>query len=307
MSAAAAALPFGSEPIITFTNIGTPFTLPLAGMPANGWGPFGLGSWRAVYPATGATIVNVPDGVKIDMLLTIEKGLAVVIAPTTDGVFNFSQIPDGGAKILQVGLGALLQNASPNASAAMISPGAISGTTTVYSVNDSTRAVFPPDTGPIIRLQGNDGAVAAQINLGPGGGLPDGWVVGGGPGSGILYLNGIEAANPLIPGFTGGGGVSVVNGTAARNLNITVNPAQWAGPPSTNPKTQQEYDDRVATLLVTLNGGPIPLGHMSFLQLGLDEATGKCPRAPTHLLTENPGEAGGGSENRVGSARACPS
>lgn len=191
-------LPSGAPPVVT---IGSNFVVPLAAMPVTGW-PMNLAKLRAVSPVTGLTTLTIPAGVKLDMLEAIEHGLVVTAAPTVDGVFEWSLYAPGTVpRVLSVGLGAALQNLTPNASALILSPGA--GTYVVLSSILAQYGSIPPSTGPFVRTVVGDvviGNVSAQG--GSSGKLPDGWLVGP-VGSFLVYQMEVDAVAPATPGFLG--------------------------------------------------------------------------------------------------------
>lgn len=235
-------LPQGSNPIVRFLNVGAPFVVPIAGMPADGW-DLRNGSLESFYRATGSVQVTIPDGVALNNCTGIQGGLQANVSPSTDdGVFRFTGIPVGAAYIFQIGQGSVVQHTGVGAM--ISSPGAASSTTMVLITNESITVLVPPPTGAYLKLNGNDGAVGVQMFCGPGGGLPDGWLVGGGPGSGLLRIEGIDSNAYLIPGFTGGGGTTALNGSRPRNLPYTpTTPGDWVLP---LPTQVQEAIDKLA-------------------------------------------------------------
>lgn len=230
MMAAIATLPLGALPIVRFVpQIGGPntFAIPLAGMPVAGWDMV-LGSWESFTFATGSFVVTIPDGVRIANLATIQNGLQVEAAPTTDyGVFNYNT---GLPWILAVGLGAKLVNLSPGGVAGLIvTPGTLT-VPVVYVQNQATIAIPPASTGPIVKSSGTDSIIGVQQNAGGLGGLPDGWIEG--TGSSLQYQNGIDSTIPLIPGWTGPT-PTIFQAAKATNLEYTpAVPANWTPAPT---------------------------------------------------------------------------
>lgn len=254
MCAVIGALPLGALPSVKFVKS---FTVPTVGMPPGGWGPFGLGTWLAFDVETGTVVVTIPDTVKIDSLSQIDNGLVVTCFPdTSDGVFVYSQLLPGQQWVMRVELAAALSNQSPSNKALLVTPGIPGTPTTIALAFDNANNLIVPSIAPFVRLMGDDSAIGALISNRIFSGFPDGWVVGGGAGSGIVYLNGVDAGPlPLIPGFTGGGGVAIINNSSARNVTYTpANAGDWGG----NPATSQDALDRIAAAVAGLLGGPIP-------------------------------------------------
>lgn len=219
-----------------------------------------------------------------------------IAPPPGTGVLNFSALPIGAGFIFGIGGGCAVDH-STTTGALMRSPGLPPGTTMVVAAVGANQNVglVPPLTGPLIEFVGDDGAVGVQ-QMAPNG-LPDGWLVGGGVGSLLLSIYDI-GANPntttpatWVPGFTGGGGVitpfplqrsallyyddalapapAIPLGVADVQAAIDAlkNPSNYipsgnAFPPGTwaisDPASMSEAIDRMAALLVVLNGGPIP-------------------------------------------------
>jgi hypothetical protein len=247
-------LPPGSNPEITFT---ASFTIPLAGMPVGGWFQ-NLATWKSIVPVTGVVTITIPDGVKIDMLQSISNGLAVIASPTTDGVFEFSGFPPATVPwVLSVGLGAFLGN--HGTAALILTPGTLSNTFVVLAsfASQLSNGMFGPNTGPLVKCTGGDKVIGSQFSCGSGGGLPDGWVVGGGgAGAQLIYQNGVDSTYPLIPGWIGPAPI-IGNGSNGNGLNyIDGTPLlTWAGP---SPISVNAAIDRIAVAVAGLLGGPIP-------------------------------------------------
>lgn len=210
MFAAIGLLPIGEQPVVSVVDItGLPVPVPLAGMPVTGWDMRG-GSIVSFYRATGQVTLDAPPGVKFDMLLEIGNGLVLTVAPPAGtGVLEFSLIPDGGAFIFTVGLGAAVINSG--AGALLRSRGnPLAGSTNVIALfGCSMGALFlPASAGPLIELVGDDGAVLSFVNTL--GGVPvapaAGPVLGGGPGSNLIVIADSSATLPSewSPDYTGG-------------------------------------------------------------------------------------------------------
>jgi len=253
LAAVLAALPTGTNPAVRFT---ASFTIPATGMPASGWDLAG-GTLESYSRETGLVQVTIPDGVSLLNCGGIWNGMVVNIAPTValspQGTFRYPASMVGQAMIFIIGFSSAV--AHTGTGPMIVSPGAGSSTAIVVALDMANQGLAPPLGGPFVELNGNDGAVGVQFNCGPLGGMPDNWLVGGGPGSGLTNVRGIDATFPPIPGFTGGGGINDVNGTRAVNLNYAPNPANWLGAP---PATVQAALDRLAASVAFLLGGPIP-------------------------------------------------
>jgi hypothetical protein len=186
---------------------------------------------------SGANMAELPDGVFIANLGTLGNGMVLrvntdVLSP--NGSLINTLVPPGGAIIFNIAQGARLEH-TVGTGAVIQSPNGASPTTMVLAQFQcqQNESGIPP-TGPIINLNGNDGAVGVQIFAGPAGGLQDGWLTGGGPGSFGLDIRGIDARIPLIPGYTGNP-LTAVNSCQAFNLLYT--PAvvgDWSGTPPTD-------------------------------------------------------------------------
>jgi len=214
-----ATIQLGAAPLVRLALQTGPFVVPLAGMPVNGW-DFRGGTIGSFYGATGAVVLDVPDGVKFDMLYGIGElggvngSVVMKIDPALNtGVLEFSALPLGSAYIFSIGSGSAVDH-STNTGALMRSPGGFPPTTMVLALTAANQNVglAPPLSGPLLELNGDDGAVGVQ-RISPGG-LPDNWLVGGGPTSSLVSIYDINAnpntLNPAawVPFFTGGGGVS---------------------------------------------------------------------------------------------------
>ena len=252
--AALAVLPVGSLPVVRFT---ASFSVPALGMPALGWDLAG-GVLQSYSRQSGLVVVTIPDGVSITNCGGVGYGLEVDIAPTValspEGTFRFPASQIGGAMIFVVQDGAGIVQAGTGPM--IVSPGALLlQTTMVLALFASQQGATPPLVGPLLKLNADDGAVAATFNCGPAGGMQDGWLVGGGPGSTLFDVRGIDSTFPLIPGFTGGGGTVVITATNAANLQYKATPAQWAPAAPTN---AEAAINRLAVAVAGLLGGPIP-------------------------------------------------
>ena len=195
MMAHVAALPVGSNPRIRFT---ASFTIPLLGMPPTGWFQ-NLAHWESVIQATSTIVIDIPNGVKIDMINTIQRGLGVTVNPTTEyGVWNWSLFPPGSGIpwIFNVLDGAQYTNLGTKA--AIITPGLGVGfeVLAIVVVNTATISIPPNDTAPWLKSSNQDGVILAQYLNGPFGMVPDGWVVG--TGQFLQYINGVDAFDPDI-------------------------------------------------------------------------------------------------------------
>ena len=222
-----ATLQVGAAPTVRLALTTGPFTVPSAGMPPSGW-DFRGGWLTSFYGATGAVVLDVPDGVMFDNLFGIGgqflgSGAVVLQIHPSAGtqVLNFSGLPLGAAFIHVIGGGSAVDH-STDPGAYMKGPDANTTMVLVSAYSQQGTGLTPPLSGPLLELGATDGAVGAQFGFG---GLPDGWLVGGGPTSPLLNIHD-ASANPLtsnvpvwVPGFTGGGGVTVFSFTGAQFVN----------------------------------------------------------------------------------------
>lgn len=263
--AAVALIPIGTLPTLTIACVGTPFVVPSAGMPVNGWDMRG-GVLRSFYFGTGAVVLDLPAGVKIDNCFGITDGLVLVIAPAAGaGVLEWSALPPQAARIFAVGPGCYVRN--NGAGALMRSPGdQPGGTTHVLSFAGSNFGVADPPLPVGAKLlflsndggQNDDGGVLVQ--QGTVGGAPTDCLANNGTNNTLVSIFD-DTANPLTrdvptwqPSFTG---TVALTGAAsdAQNLTFTTtNSAFWAG----NPTTTRDAIDRLAAAVAGLLGGPIP-------------------------------------------------
>lgn len=284
-----ATIQIGASPVVRLAYTTGPFTVPLAGMPTNGW-DFRGGSLTSFYGATGAVTLNVPPGVKLDNLFGIggtflgNGAVVVKIAPPSGtNVLNFSALPTGAAWIFVIGGGSAIDH-STDTGTLMQGPDANTTMVLVAAFSQQNTGLAPPLSGPLLTLGATDGAVSAQVGFG---GLPDNWLVGGGPGSTLLRIYD-ASANPntpnigtWAPGFTGGGGINDFSFTLGKfiayddafispPLGATTvqgaidalkaqpytagTPADWSGAPATLGAAL----DRLASAVAGLLGGPIP-------------------------------------------------
>lgn len=211
----------GAAPTVKLALQG-PFTVPLTGMPVNGWDLRG-GRFGSYYGATGSVVIDFPAGAKLDNCFGIGLGVdpaggSVVMKiapPAGTGVCEWSALPldAGAAPIFVIGGGCVVDHSTaPGAlmRTANVAPGGGTNVLVVAGANQNVGLV-PPLSGPLMELVGIDSAVCVQ-QMAPNG-MPDSWLVGGGASSILLSIYDI-AANPntpnpaaWVPGFTGGGGV----------------------------------------------------------------------------------------------------
>jgi hypothetical protein len=256
-----ATIQLGAAPKVRLALETGPFVVPLAGMPVNGW-DFRGGNLTSFYGASGSEKLVVPAGGKLDNLFGIggsqigDGSVILEIHPAVGtGVLNFSALPLGAAFIFIIGGGSAVDH-STDLGALMRSPGVGGGTTMVLVCSQSQQntGIVPALSGPLLELTGNDGGVGVQFNSN---GLPDNWLVGGGPFSGLLNIFDL-AANPntknpaaFIPGFTGGGGINYFNFEKAEFVNyVPAILANWSGVP---PTSVADALDRIAAMI-----GPVP-------------------------------------------------
>lgn len=257
---------YGAAPMVRCAFETGPFTVPLVGMPASGWDLRG-GRFTSFYAASGTVILDLPAGVKIDNCFGIGSGadpaagsLFLKIAPPAGtGVLEWTALPPGAPSIFSIGGGCAVDHST--STGALIRTNGVNGFAVIACVGANQNVgLVPPLSGPLVQLQGNDGAVGVQ-QLAPNG-LPDGWIVGGGLTSGLLSIYDISAnpntPNPAvwIPGFSGGAGVTTPFPLQRSSLlsYSPVAPANWAG----SPADVAAAIDRLAAAVVGLLGGPIP-------------------------------------------------
>ena len=260
---ALASIELGATPIVRLALTTGPFVVPLTGMPANGW-DFRGGQLMSFSPQTGSQQITLPSGGKFDNLFGIGGGIgngSVVLnidPPAGTGVLEFSALPPGSARIHLIGGGSYV-NHSSGAGAYMRGPDDGSTMVLVAAGCQQNTGLAPALSGPLVELGNTDGAVGVQYFTG---GLPDNWLVGGGPASALISIYDASAnpktPNPAawIPGFTGGGPVTAINFVTSSLINyIAGTPAQWAGSAPTNP---EDAINRLAAAVFGLLGGPIP-------------------------------------------------
>lgn len=217
LCAAIITLPNGVQPVITFTEN---FTIPTTDQPINGW-DMRLGTWKSPLSQTGNVTLSLPDGVKINHLISIDQGLLVEASPTTnDGVFYHI---GSSAWITQINNGAKLVNTGSKA--LILSPG--SGTTIVFAINGATITIPPNDTAAWLKLSGGDSVLALQINATIFSQYPNNWIEGGNIGDALTYIASTAFVQPTLSGYTGDTPM-VINNAYANNINYTPSiPANW--------------------------------------------------------------------------------
>ena len=258
---------FGAAPLVRCAfETGVPFDVPLAGMPASGWDLRG-GRLGSFYAQSGVVILNLLPGVKLDNCFGIGSGadptagsIYLKIAPPPGkGVLEWTALPSGAPRIFAIGGGCAVDHST--STGALILTNGVDGFAVLAAIGANQNVgLVPALSGPLVQLQGNDGAVGVQ-QLAPNG-LPDGWIAGGGPTSGLLSIYDISAnpntTNPAvwIPGFTGGAGVTTPFPLQRSSLlsYVPVAPANWAG----SPADVSDALDRIAAAVAGLLGGPIP-------------------------------------------------
>jgi len=219
-----ATIQFGAAPVVRCAFTTGPFTVPLAGMPANGW-DFRGGHVSSFFGATGVVVLDCPPGVKLDNLFsfggeTLGQGTVVIkIAPPPGtGVLEFTALPPGAAWIHVIGGGSFVDH-STDTGAYMRGDNTGRSCVMVTAEAMQNAELSFPLSGPLVELGATDGAVGVQWGNG---GLPTGWLAGGGPGSDLLNFYD-DGANPdtdnlavWCPGFTGGGVVTSLSWTLAK-------------------------------------------------------------------------------------------
>lgn len=230
LCAAIAALPDGEIPRIVFRES---VTLPAAGMPVGGWN-MRLGTWASPYIATGSTVVTIPDGVKIDNLTMIDNGLEVDCAPTTDdGVFANSLM--GGVVILVLYTGAKLTNLGTKA---LIS----SAGQVVVVQKDATQTIAPVNTAPLVKVNGTDSFTAIILGDSNFSQWFDDFVIGGSPGSTLLFMHGVNFTAPVLNSWSGDAPIYMFGG---RSKNVAYDDA--AQSPASGATTAQGAIDWLKT------------------------------------------------------------
>jgi len=219
-----ATIQFGAAPVVRLAYQGTPFVVPVAGMPATGW-DFRGGSVASFFGATGAVVLDCPAGVKLDNLFSFggetlgQETVVIKIAPPPGtGVLEFTALPPDAPWIHVIGggsfvdhstdTGAYMRGDDTDRSCVMVTAGAMQNS-----------ALSPPLSGPLVELGATDDAVSVQWGNG---GLPTGWLAGGGPGSDLLnfYDDGAHPDTDNLavwcPQFTGGGNITPLSWTLAK-------------------------------------------------------------------------------------------
>jgi hypothetical protein len=235
LAAVIAALQLGESPVVTFVQPAT--LIPSLGMPVGGWDMRG-GTWRSWTEQSGAAVVLLDPLASIDNLFGISNGLTVELARLVGPSLTFSLQPAGGAQIFAITAGAYLNNTIA-ANAAIHSPGAVGQTTMVVALKEANQNApyNAPSLGPILQLNGNDGAVIAQYaSIGGAGRAPaQSWIVGGGLLSGLIVI--VDSSGTLpsewSAGYTGGGSTFIFytdrNGLQGTTLERPVFPVPLIG------------------------------------------------------------------------------
>jgi hypothetical protein len=284
MLAVIATVPVGETPVVTFVDQGgNPPIIPLAGMPVGGW-DMRLGYWQSFLQATGAVVASLPAGVLIDNLQGISDGLILKIDPPPGtGVIGFSLTPAGQGHVFSVDTGAAVDHTTNTG--ALVRTLGLGGDTYVIAMRNAQQALsVGPLTGPLLELVGNDGGVGVQLTTL--GGLPNGWIVGGGAGSPMVVISDSTGNDPtsptFAPGFTGGGGTFFFQESNANMVAYApAVPANWPFPPPT---------DVAEALDVLIAGASSPTslsGTWSQAGLALRDAVRSTGVADTLALADN--------------------
>jgi hypothetical protein len=199
-----ATVQIGAAPVIVVALTVGPFVVPLAGMPVDGWDLRG-GTLRSFYRATGAVVLELPAGVKLNNCFGIDDGLVLTIEPGAGtGVLEWTALPAQAPRIFQVGDGCYIRN--NDAGALMRSKGdQPGGTTHVLVAFSSAFAVADPPVpagAKLVHLSADGGQNADGIVLVQGqsalGGLPTDCVENSGAANVAIVIYDI-CANPLTP------------------------------------------------------------------------------------------------------------
>jgi hypothetical protein len=279
-----ATLPVGEMPIVTFVDQGgNPPIIPLAGMPVGGW-DMRLGYWQSYLPATGAVVANIPAGVLIDNLQGIKDGLVLKINPPPGtGVLGFSLIPAGQGRVFSIDAGSAVDHTTNTG--ALVRTLGLGGDTYVIAIRLAGQALsVGPLTGPLLELVGNDGGVGSQQDTL--GGLPNGWLAGGGPGSPMIVISDSTGNDPtsptFAPGFTGGGGTFFFNSANANMVSYApAVPGNWPFPPPTDVAEALDVLIAGASSPTSISGNWLQVG------LALRDAVRSTAVADTLALADN--------------------
>lgn len=262
-----ATIQLGASPVIRCAYTTGPFVVPAAGKPPLGWDIRG-GTFTSFYGASGSVVLDCTAiGSNVfDNLFGIGQGgalgsgaIILKVAPDPgplpprDPVINFSALPPMAAQIFVIGGGCAIDH-STTAGAFMKGPNTSTTMVLVSAASQQNTGLLPPITGPLLELGATDGAVGVQLLFG---GLPDGWLAGGGATSGLLNIYDLNAnANTdniavWCPGFTGLAPVTTFSfGKAEFVYYVPAVLADWSG---IAPTSVADALDRIAAVLT-----PIP-------------------------------------------------
>lgn len=220
-----ATLQIGAAPVVRLAYTTGPFSVPAAGMPVGGWDL--RGGWvTSFFGATGAVVLALPAGVKLDNVFGIGGRVGIgegavilkISPPAGTGVLEFTALPPGAPWIFTIGGGSFVEHIDD---VGALMRGDDSGRTVVLVTSwaQQNSGFGPSLSGPLVEIGITDSAAGVQYGNG---GLPDGWLAGGGPSSSLLLIHD-DAPNPLtddvqvwIPAFTGGAGVFPLSYTNGR-------------------------------------------------------------------------------------------
>ena len=181
------------KPLIRVT---ASFSVPLAGMPLLGWG-MALATLESVIFATGGVTVTVPDGVVLDMLEGVTKGLYLELRPSTKQSLTWSEFGAGGPPwILQVSNGAACKN--QGSIPAVLTPGAGPQTYFVLALNEDSQSAVPANTAPTVQAQGSDVVIYAVQTEGLALNSNDGWAFTTSATTLLIYILGISSTIPVV-------------------------------------------------------------------------------------------------------------
>ena len=243
LCAAILALPPGAHPYIEFQRN---FTIPLAGMPGQGWylASGMLGSRTFV---TGAVTVTIEDGAKLDSLGGWGNGLTLVFAPSviTD-TLNWTSLAaqqPGEPWVVFISKGAAYD--SIGTVPPITGPG--TGQYLVVATSEATLRAGPPPAQALVNVTGADILIESEQFSGYFGSLPDGWVVGNGN---LVRQIGLDTQISLIPGFTG---TIVLTSTAKTQADRVLYDDTLVTPPTLGVTDTQAAIDALKVRVAPLN------------------------------------------------------
>ena len=184
---------YAFKPIIRCTQS---FTVPLAQMPAAGWG-MANGTLESVIDSTGAVTITVPDGVNLDMLEGVSRGMYLELVPHTKPSLTWSLYPPGVPWIIHVSNGAACKN--QGTIPAVTTPGSgVFQQYFVFALDSDSQSAVPANSSPIVKAQGTDVVIYAIQTEGISLNSNDGWAFSASAAALMLYITGISSTIPAI-------------------------------------------------------------------------------------------------------------